>query len=112
MQCTWQGDAGTLDEHFAYSDGTTQRRVWHLTRQADGRYVGTADDVVGTAVGQQSGNAFHWTYTLALPVDGRVIDVQMDDWMLLMNDKTMLNKATMRKWGFALGEVTLSFTKR
>jgi hypothetical protein len=112
MQCTWQGDAGTLDEHFAYSDGTTQRRVWHLTRQANGRYVGTADDVVGTAEGQQAGNAFHWDYTLALPVDGRIINVQMDDWMLLMNDKTMLNKATMRKWGFALGEVTLSFTKR
>jgi hypothetical protein len=78
----------------------------------DGRYSGQADDVVGDAQGQQSGNAFHWTYTLALPVDGRVIEVQFDDWMYLMNDKVMLNKAAMRKWGVGLGEVTLSFFKR
>lgn len=112
MTCTWQGDAGVLDEAFSYSDGTTQRRIWRLTRHADGRYSGQADDVVGTAEGRQSGNAFNWAYTLALPVEGRVINVQFDDWMYLMNDKVMLNKAAMRKWGVGLGEVTLSFIKR
>jgi Protein of unknown function (DUF3833) len=112
MTCTWKGDEGTLDEAFTYSDGTKQRRIWHLTRLADGRYTGRADDVVGTAQGQQSGNAFHWKYTLALPVDGRVIEVQFDDWMYLMNDKVMLNRAAMSKWGVGLGEVTLSFSKR
>lgn len=112
MECSWQGDQGVLDEAFSYSDGTTQRRVWRLQRHADGRFTGQADDVVGTAQGQQSGNAFHWTYTLALPVDGRIIEVQFDDWMYLMSDKVMLNKAAMRKWGVGLGEVTLSFVKR
>jgi len=107
MECSWQGDQGVLDEAFSYSDGTTQRRVWRLQRLADGRYTGQADDGVGMAQGQQSGNTFHWTYTLALPVDGRVIEVQFDDWMYLMTDK-----AAMRKWGVGLGEVTLSFVKR
>jgi hypothetical protein len=112
MTCTWTGDTGVLDEAFTYADGSTQRRIWRLTRHANGRYTGQADDVVGSAEGQQSGNAFHWAYTLALPVDGRVIEVQFDDWMYLMNDKVMLNKAAMRKWGVGLGEVTLSFFKR
>lgn len=112
MECRWQGDQGVLDEAFSYADGTTQRRVWRLQRLADGRFTGQADDVVGTAQGQQSGNAFHWTYTLALPVDGRIIEVQFDDWMYLMSDKVMLNKAAMRKWGVGLGEVTLTFVKR
>jgi hypothetical protein len=112
MECTWTGDQGVLDEAFTYSDGSTQRRIWRLTRHANGRYTGQADDVVGTAEGQQSGNALRWAYTLALPVDGRVIEVQFDDWMYLMNDKVMLNKAAMRKWGVGLGEVTLSFFKR
>ena len=112
MNCSWEGNAGVLDEAFSYSDGSTQRRIWRLTRHANGRYTGQADDVVGSAEGQQSGNAFNWVYTLALPVDGRVIDVQFDDWMYLMNDKVMLNKAAMRKWGVDLGEVTLSFIKR
>ena len=116
MKCSWQGppgqETGVLDEDFTYSDGSKQRRVWTLKRLADGRYSGTADDVVGEAAGEEKGNAFRWGYTLRLPVDGRVIEVQFDDWMYLMNDRVMLNKARMSKFGIRLGEVTLSFVKR
>jgi len=112
MVCTWAGDEGTLDEDFSYSDGSKQKRVWRLKKLADGRYTGTAGDVLGTAQGQARGNAFYWTYTLSLPVDGSVYEVQFDDWMYLMTDKVMLNKATMSKFGVKLGEVTLSFSKR
>ena len=85
---------------------------WRVTKLADGRYTGRADDVVGEALGQASGNALRWRYTLALPVDGRVWHVDFDDWMFLMSDKVMLNRATMSKFGITLGEVTLSFTRR
>ncbi len=116
MVCRWQGapgaEEGVLDEDFTYSDGTKQRRIWRLKRTGDGTYSGRADDVVGEAIGIERGNALRWNYTLALPVDGRIINVQFDDWMYLMSDKVMLNKATMSKFGVKLGEVTLSFTKR
>jgi hypothetical protein len=112
MVCSWIGDDGVLDEDFSYSDGTKQKRIWRLKKLPDGRYTGTADDVVGTAQGQSRGNAFYWTYSLNLPVDGRVYEVQFDDWMYLMTDKVMLNKAAMRKFGVGLGDVTLSFVKR
>ncbi|MFZ9440106.1 MAG: DUF3833 family protein, partial [Hylemonella sp.] len=65
-----------------------------------------------TAGGQTSGNAFQWAYTLSLPVDGKEYEVQFDDWMYLVDDKVMLNRATMRKFGIRLGEVTLSFYKQ
>jgi len=112
MKCEWQGNEGTLDEDFSYADGSKQKRVWHLTKQADGRYTGRAGDVVGQALGESRGNTFHWNYTLNLPVDGMVYEMQFDDWMYLMSDKVMLNKASMRKFGVQLGEVTLSFFKR
>ena len=112
MKCTWNGDTGVLDEDFTNSDGTKDRRVWTLKRGADGKYTGTAADVVGEANGEEKGNAFRWGYTLQLPVDGKIIEVQFDDWMYLMSDKVMLNKAVMSKFGFKLGEVTLSFVKR
>ena len=112
MNGSWKGDDGVLDEDFTYSDGTTQKRIWRLKRLGPGNYTGRADDVVGQADGKQSGNAFNWTYTMALPVDGKVYEVQFDDWMYLVTDKVMLNKATMSKFGFRLGEVTLSFSKR
>jgi Protein of unknown function (DUF3833) len=107
----WNGNEGVLEEDFRYSDGKTERRVWRLTDHGDGRYSGRADDVVGVAVGVAAGNALNWRYTLALPVDGRVIEVQFDDWMFLMDERVMLNKAVMSKFGIRLGEVTLAFTK-
>ena len=111
MDCHWEGNQGVLDEAFSYSDGSTQRRVWRLTKHADGRYTGRADDVVGEAQGQTAGNAFRWNYTLRLPVDGKEYDVQFDDWMFLVDERVMLNRATMSKFGITLGEVLLSFTK-
>lgn len=112
IDASWQGDTGTLDERFSWSDGTSSRRVWTLQKQADGRYLGSADDVVGTAIGEAAGNALRWRYVLALPVDGRVWHVDFDDWMFLIDDQVMLNRSAMSKWGFHLGEVTLSFTRR
>ena len=112
MKCSWDGDTGVLDEDFTNSDGTKERRIWTLKRGADGKYTGTAADVLGEANGEEKGNAFRWGYTLKLPVDGKIVEVQFDDWMYLMNDKVMLNKAVMSKYGFKLGEVTLSFVKR
>ena len=108
---TWQGDQGTLDEQFSYSDGRREQRIWHLTRQADGRYTGRAADVLGEASGQAAGNALNWRYTLLLPVDGRTWEVEFDDWMFLVDDQVMLNRAVMRKFGIRLGEVLLSFQR-
>jgi hypothetical protein len=107
----WNGAQGVLEEDFAYSDGTKQRRVWRLTDLGGGRFTGRADDVIGEAQGQAAGNALNWRYTLSLPVDGRVIEVQFDDWMYQMSEGVMLNKAEMSKFGIRLGEVTLTFTK-
>jgi hypothetical protein len=107
----WDGAQGVLEEDFTYSDGSKQRRVWRLRDLGNGRWEGRADDVVGVAQGEVAGNALNWHYTLSLPVDGRVWEVQFDDWMYQMDAHTVLNKARMSKWGFTLGEVTLSFHK-
>ncbi len=112
MQCRWDGDTGVLDEQFRYDDGTTQQRIWTLRRTGPDTFSATAADVVGTAQGKVAGNALHWTYVLALPVDGKIIHVDMDDWMFLIDDKVMLNRTRMSKYGVDLGSVTLSFNKR
>ena len=112
MKGTWTGNSGVLDEDFTYSDGKKERRVWRIKKLPGGAYTGEADDVVGQAVGQVAGNALQWKYTLRLPVDGSVYDVQFDDWMYLMDDRVMLNKAQMSKFGIRLGEVTLAFYKK
>ncbi len=116
MNCSWQGEEGILDEDFIYSDGKKEKRIWRMKRIAgtDGivRYEGRADDVVGTGYGEQRGNAFRWGYTLALPVDGKVYEVQFDDWMYQMDDRVVINKATMSKFGITLGELVVTFSKK
>ena len=115
MRCRWTGDDGVLDEDFTYSDGTRQRRIWRIRQLADAngerRYVGLADDIVGQAEGRAAGNALNWRYTLLLPIHGRPVEVQLDDWMVLVDEHVLLNKAAMSKFGVRLGDVTLSFRK-
>lgn len=109
---TWDGTVLTLDESFVYSDGTTQKRIWSIRKTGENTFEGTAGDVVGKARGESGGNALYWEYTMALDVDGTVYNVQFEDWMYLMDDKVMLNKSVMKKFGITLGEVTLSFYKK
>ena len=59
-----------------------------------------------------SGNALHWTYVLALEVDGSTWNLDVDDWMYLQDAQVMLNKSVLRKFGFRVGEVILAFRRR
>ncbi len=111
LNTVWKEGTGTMSEDFSWSDGTKSQRIWTIVKKSDDLYEGTASDVVGKAIGRTSGNAFHWSYTLQLDVDGSLWNVEFDDWMYLIDDKVMINKATMSKFGFKLGEVLISFTK-
>jgi hypothetical protein len=68
--------------------------------------------VIGTAQGIAQGNALRWNYVLAVPVDGTTWNVDIDDWMYLVDEKAMLDRTTMSKFGVRVGEVTLSFHER
>lgn len=106
-----EGDKLILDESFTYSDGTKQKRVWTLTPDGPGQWRGTAGDVVGEARGEIAGNTLRWRYVLRLPVDGEEYDVELDDWMYLMDDKTLINRSYMSKFGVEVGQITLFFRK-
>jgi hypothetical protein len=111
MTATWQGNKGVLDELFYYDDGEQQRRVWYLTKNPDGSYSGNADDVVVPARGSTSGFALNWHYTLEIPVDGSTWEIHFDDWMYLLDENRLINRAEMTKWGFRVGEVILWIEK-
>ena len=108
----WDGRTLLLDEHFDFDDGEKSFRQWRITKLADGRYEGRADDVIGTASGVAKGNALNWTYVLDLKrSEGKTIQVKLDDWMFLQPGGVLLNRARMSKFGIELGEITISFQK-
>jgi len=85
--------------------------VWRIKALGEGRYSGTAGDIIGTADGQSSGSALRWKYDMLLPVDGDEYQVHFDDWMFLVNDNTIMNQSDIIKFGITVAQVTLVIQK-
>lgn len=111
MTGTWDGGTGTLSESFSYATGYTQERKWQLTMGEDGHFTATADDIIGTGQGQQSGATVRLQYRIRLPEEagGHVLDVI--DWMYLMENGTILNRSEFRKFGIKVAELIATFRK-
>ncbi|MGA8056484.1 MAG: DUF3833 domain-containing protein [Burkholderiales bacterium] len=112
IDAKWDGNTGTLDERFDWSDGKNEQRVWKVTKLDATRYTGTAGDVVGQATGVAAGNALQWKYVLQLPPEQGGWQVDLDDWMYLVDQDTMLNRSEIRKFGIRFAEITIAFRKR
>jgi hypothetical protein len=112
MNGHWDNEQGSLQEHFLYSDGKQQDRMWKITKLQDGTFEGTANDIIGTAIGRSNGEAIQWNYIMSVDVDGSSYDFSFDDWMYLMNDHLILNRSTMTKFGIKVGEITISIQKK
>lgn len=109
---TWDGERLRLVEDFTYSDGGTEQRIWTLTKDGEDRWQGTAAGVQGVAEGEERGDTFNWRYTIDLPAGDGTMRVSFDDWMWLLDDGRLLNKAYMSRFGVRLGEVIIFFEKR
>jgi len=108
---TWDGQTLVLEEDFLYSDGETDRRVWMLRKQDEHTYIGTANDVPEPTTMKVYGNAMNFRYNVDLKVGDGTLNVRFNDWMFLQPDGVIINRARISKFGFALGEATITFTK-
>nr|WP_176853105.1 DUF3833 family protein [Donghicola mangrovi] len=105
MEGAWDGNKGTLREFFRYDSGSTQDREWRLEVAGDGSIRAEADDLVGTGLGQQRGDAVRLHYRIRLMPDagGHVLDVT--DWMYLAPNGVIVNRSQFRKFGIKVGEL-------
>ncbi len=112
----WDGERLRLVEDFVYEDGSTEQRIWTLTKTGPDSWTGTAPGVIGQAAGQEKDNRFNWVYEIDLPVpsaDGtsETLRVTFDDWMWQLSEDRLLNLAYVKRYGFDIGVVTISFEK-
>ena len=112
MNANWDEQQGTLHEVFTYADGTQQERTWILKEHNDGRVSGTANDVTGTANGSINGFALNWEYELTIQVDGKDINVHLEDWIYQLDEHSVINQATIKKYGIPVGEVIVFILKQ
>lgn len=112
MKATWKADVCKLEEKFQYSDNTKSSRIWELKEMSDKNYLGRAHDVIDMAHGKVLGNTFYFQYKLNLPVGDDTYKVNFEDWMYMLDKKTLLARSYMSKWGFKVGEVILIMVKQ
>ena len=108
----WDGQKLILDEKFNWSDGEVQKRQWIINKVDEHNYTGTAGDVVGVAKGYSYGPAFKFEYVLLVPVKGREMKISFDDWIFKQDENIAINRATMKKFGFKVAELTVMFVKK
>ena len=111
MNGEFDGQNLILDETFIWNDGEKQERKWDIRKIDNNTYEGTASDVVGIAKGVSFGSAFKFEYQLLIPYKNKKIKVRFDDWIFKQDDKTAINKATLTKFGFKVGELIVFFVK-
>lgn len=111
MTGSWKGNEGTLEESFIFDDGEKQNRTWQLKVTDENNFTGGAGDVVGTAKGQQYGNAVRMDYVLRTPVGNKVYDLTIEDWLYLIDDKHLINESKIKKFGITVGYLTIGFSK-
>lgn len=108
---TVEGNELVLDERFDYEDGAQEQRRWCIRRLSSGQYAGNADDIPGSAKGEIRGDTLHWCYQMLLPYKNGKVKVDFIDRMVMMPGNLMINRADVKKYGFLLGSVTISFVK-
>ena len=112
MKGSWEGESGELYELFRYQDGTTQERIWYLENNSVNDVSGKASDVVGIALGKQKGFAFNWNYDLLVDVDGKEVQVHLQDWIYQIDERAVLSQAKIKKFGIPVGEVIVFILKQ
>lgn len=105
MEGVWDGNRGTLREEFRYDNGEEQRREWRLTLGNDGTLRAEADDVVGVGTGQISGPTVQMLYALRLPKSAGGHVLQVNDWMVLAENGTILNRSRFTKFGIPVAQL-------
>lgn len=105
MEGRWEGNTGVLSEHFRYDGGRTQNREWRLQLGNDNSIRAEADDLVGTGHGTQSGNSVQLNYRIKLPPESGGHELDVTDWMYLVENGTIINRSQFRKFGIKVAEL-------
>lgn len=108
----WDGEALILEEYFLYDDGETDQRTWTFTKTSPTTYTGTAGDVIGEASVEVFGDAAYFDYRVDLEMeDGSTVEVNFQDRLYRVSEDMIINRATVKKFGLVVGQVTVVFFK-
>lgn len=111
FEAEWQGNRGTMREHFRYDSGNRQDREWQLTLGNDGTIRAEAEDLVGPGTGRQAGSAAQLRYRIRLPREAGGHVLSVTDWMYLTPGGVIVNRSQFRKFGIKVAELVATMRR-
>jgi hypothetical protein len=112
IDASWDEGVGTLVEDFIFDDGENQQRIWTLSPDGQGGYIGTAGDVIGDGTLRFAGNGVFLAYVLRIPYGGSNVDVKVDDRMYLVSPDVLINESILTKFGLRVGSLLLTILRQ
>jgi hypothetical protein len=105
-QCDTAGDL-TLTQHFLFSDGKAQLRVWQIHQVDSTHLEATAYDIIGVARGVGFGNAVILEYTITLDRHNPMATVHIRQWIYQLEEMdSVMTRLVITKLGLTVVEVS------
>lgn len=115
FQVTMQGEfsnkKGIIKENFLFDDGEEQYREWHVSFKDNNHFEAQASDFKSVAQGKQINGQLNMKYVYPLNYNNKIYNLNVDDWMYAIDEKTIINKTAMKKFGLSVAYLTIIFTK-
>jgi hypothetical protein len=97
----------TLTQHFRFSDGKAQLRVWQIHQVDSTHLEATADDIIGVARGVGFGNAVALEYTITLDRHNPMATVHIRQWIYqLEGTDSVMTRLVITKLGLVVVKVS------
>jgi len=101
-----------LTEIYQFDDGHSDELKWQITKLSDSRYRGVEDCLKGEAEGEQSAHHFRWRYVRDVPQKGgKTTRLTFDDCFYLQSPNLLMARASVSRFGFEVGIITVSYVK-
>ncbi len=107
----WDGRKLTLREDFVYDNNERDTKTWRFTKTSPTTYSGTREDVVGKTRVVLKGDTARFSYLVYLDPKAKKNLVRFSDVMTLQPDGTVVNTATVTKFGIPVARTRVVFKR-
>jgi len=105
----WNGKTLVLREDFFYTDGERDVKTWRFIKTSSNTYSGTREDIKGSTTVRVKGNKAKFSYIVDIDNGPKTNFVKFNDTLILKDDGTLRNTASISKFGIPIAKVAVNF---
>lgn len=102
-----------LDQAFRFDNGALDRRTWRFKKTGPNTYIGTREDVVGTAKVRVEDDVIRMSYDLITRgKNGSKLQLHFEDTIRRSGRDTIVNNGVISMLGMTVGSVDVAFKRQ